>query len=231
MKTKCWYWGIVKSSVQRDPDFTKCAHFSKESTYMCINMCIFVCLWSNILFYLFHPAVIDASCKGTRKMVLWLCFIERISLLFSSVCPLSPTYVMDTHIHTLPGNMRKPDLFLPVRSSLWSFSWSGVSVCKHTHTKMHRHRNKPTHVYASICMDEQVGIHPCRHTDVHTETNTHIYAHLPSYWVNKLLMTLVLMLKKKKGKKTLSSSPPTSTQDVTAIDHFPVDIQRQCQHE
>lgn len=36
---------------------------------------------------------------------------------------------------------------------------------------------------------------------------------------------------KKKKKTPQLISPPASTQDVTAIDRFPVDTQRQCQHE
>lgn len=78
-----------------------------------------------------------------------------------------------------------------------------IRICKHT----------CLHVRQCLCVGAQMNRWECTQQDTQVSTlkQTHIQlsACLPSYWVNKLLGTLMM-----------SGFPPASTQDVSAIDRF-----------
>lgn len=82
---------------------------------------------------------------------------------------------------------------------------------------MHKHGNMD----APPCSDEQVGTRPRKHTDVHAKTNTDMHTFRPTnsqqvlcWWRKKSQFPLQLPLRM-----------------WQRIGRFPVDMQRQCQHE
>lgn len=117
-------------------------------------------------------------------MVFVFCFIEQASS-FVKQCLSSLTYLCNgyTHTHTLAEKKWGNRIcFCQVCSSEFPVEHFLIWMLEYVNTDTQRstdewHRNKPTHVCASVCTDEQVGIHPHRQTDVHTQTNTQTHTH------------------------------------------------------
>lgn len=191
---------------------------------VCVCVCVYVheCLWSMHVCLCVFTYIVCVKCFsaspwsflwGTRKMVLSCSLMERESSLFSSICPLSPTYVMNTHMER--KNEETGFVLVCFQPGAPCEELPDLDVSVWLKDAKTQNRNIPMHVYESKCTDEQVHT-PTQHTHTHT---------LPSESTNWW------RLRCRWKKKTQSISPPASTQDVTAIDHFPVDTQRQCQHE